>query len=547
MWLYASECLLVAIAGSIVGSAGGVLYTRMMLAGLNTIWNDAAGVTGLRLAVNPLTVLEGAFLSVLVVTLVLLITLAGTNRKRRRGSAKKIRPIHAGLPALILTLGGAGLMIAGIPGIIPASISLLSGALILGGGSLAYYAWLVRAGTDAHSGAFSTAVLVLKNLSLRKRRTMSVFILLSLGTFSIFVTEGNRKDFSGGLSDPKSGAGGFTFWAETSIPLRYDPLSPEGSSEYGLEKDRLAGSMVYCMQRLQGEDASCLNLNRALNPAILGVPSEAFSGIGAFTFISATGDKVKRDPWRALSEPCGPRVIPAVADQNVILWSLGKKTGDTLFYRDDKGERIGLRLIAGLDNSIFQGYLLISDSLFRHHFPMNGGYRNFLVKCNPDNASETEDLLNRLFGDYGIKVTKANDRLASFHAVENTYLSVFALLGALGVLLGTLGMAAVILRNMFERKGELALYHAVGYGKKRIVMVIVSEHLLILLPAILLGAISSLSGLLPELLNGTSAGSSLLIFLPSASILILANGLFWSLVAAYRTVPAIFRELKENG
>jgi ABC-type lipoprotein release transport system permease subunit len=54
------------------------------------------------------------------------------------------------------------------------------------------------------------------------------------------------------------------------------------------------------------------------------------------------------------------------------------------------------------------------------------------------------------------------ERLANFHRVENTYLSTFQMLGGLGLILGTLGMAAVLLRNVLERRRELALLRAVG-------------------------------------------------------------------------------------
>jgi len=38
-------------------------------------------------------------------------------------------------------------------------------------------------------------------------------------------------------------------------------------------------------------------------------------------------------------------------------------------------------------------------------------------------------------------VTKTSEKLASFNAVENTYLSVFMLLGGLGVIMGISGSA----------------------------------------------------------------------------------------------------------
>ena len=47
--------------------------------------------------------------------------------------------------------------------------------------------------------------------------------------------------------------------------------------------------------------------------------------------------------------------------------------------------------------------------------------------------------------------------MAAYLAVENTYLATFQALGGLGLLLGALGLAVVLLRSVWERRGELAL------------------------------------------------------------------------------------------
>ncbi len=71
-----------------------------------------------------------------------------------------------------------------------------------------------------------------------------------------------------------------------------------------------------------------------------------------------------------------------------------------------------------------------------------------------------------VLSDFGFDVVPTAERLANFHRVENTYLSTFQMLGGLGLLLGTLGMAAVLLRNVLERRRELALLRAVGYNSR---------------------------------------------------------------------------------
>ena len=81
------------------------------------------------------------------------------------------------------------------------------------------------------------------------------------------------------------------------------------------------------------------------------------------------------------------------------------------------------------------------------------------------------------------------ERLAQFHRVENTYLSTFQTLGGLGLLLGTFGLATVLLRNVLERKKELALLGAVGYRRAHVMMMVVAENVLLLVAGLTAGAL----------------------------------------------------------
>src|SRR5439155_5017049 len=74
------------------------------------------------------------------------------------------------------------------------------------------------------------------------------------------------------------------------------------------------------------------------------------------------------------------------------------------------------------------------------------------------------------------EVTSAPERLAAFNAVQNTYLNTFQVLGGLGLLLGSAGLAVVVLRNVLERRGELALLRAVGFRRRALQWLVLSEH-----------------------------------------------------------------------
>ena len=86
-----------------------------------------------------------------------------------------------------------------------------------------------------------------------------------------------------------------------------------------------------------------------------------------------------------------------------------------------------------------------------------------------------------ILADFGADARSTADRIAEFHRVENTYLSTFQTLGGLGLLLGTVGLAAVLLRNVLERRRELALLGAVGYGLPRLFVIVVTESALLLI------------------------------------------------------------------
>ena len=72
-------------------------------------------------------------------------------------------------------------------------------------------------------------------------------------------------------------------------------------------------------------------------------------------------------------------------------------------------------------------------------------------------------------------------RLAAYHRVENSYLSTFQSLETLGLILGTAGLATVLLRNVLERRKKLALLRAVGFRRQILSVIIVAENLILLM------------------------------------------------------------------
>jgi ABC-type antimicrobial peptide transport system permease subunit len=178
-----------------------------------------------------------------------------------------------------------------------------------------------------------------------------------------------------------------------------------------------------------------------------------------------------------------------------------KKVGDTLFYKDELGEDLKLVLAGGLNNSIFQGNILIADTHFKKHFPSVAGSKVMLIDSKAKDRESVAEFLSFYFKDFGIEFTPAAQRLAEFNSVTNTYLNVFMMLGGLGVAIGTLGFGIVLLRNKLERKKELALLMAVGISNQQLFKLVFFEHFIVLAIGLGIGILSALVGFLPSLIS----------------------------------------------
>jgi ABC-type antimicrobial peptide transport system permease subunit len=304
--------------------------------------------------------------------------------------------------------------------------------------------------------------------------------------------------------------------------------NPLVRAKYGLETP----SEFVQMKRLEGDDASCLNLNRVRNPPLLGVPAGAFAG--RFRFTSLKNKEYQADPWKILEQELPGGVIPAVADQTVIQWGLGLKIGDTLKYKSETGDTVNMVLAGGLANSVFQGNILIPENLFIRHWPSVSGTNILLVSAETGDIEPIQTEILRVFRDYGADLKPASVKLAEFNSVENTYLSIFLVMGSLAMLLGTIGLAIILARNLQERRAEIALLRATGFSRQRILWLIIREYSALLLYGTLTGGLSSLISVLPGLLN--PAGEVSILFLISILLILIVNGLLWIVVLGWNSV-----------
>ena len=552
------ESIFVALLGGIAGAFFGVLYNDVVVWGLNSVWQGAVHTNSLEVFVKPITVLVGASSGVIIALLSIYIV---TRRKLKQPISALIKSgfespfmivrkylSKSKLIAILSIVGAIALVIFSLlsQGEVNAEMFLSAGGLFLVG-CIALFNWYLRIVRDRlHSSPLTLNQLALKNAGRNKNRSLTTIALLALGTFSIIITGANRKTFYGVENLRSSGTGGYAYWAETSLPIQYNLNTQIGKAKLGLETEELLNGVEFMqIHSLDGDDASCLNLNQVQRPRILGVISDVFNSRHSFTFTGLINGVDKQNTWLELKKKYGDDIVPAIADQTVITWGLKKAVGDTLIYLNESGKRIKLLLIAGLDNSIFQGNLLIADSLFIKNFPSASGSRIMLIDAPSAPQDQLAKLLSSTLTDYGVELTPTTTRLAEFNSVENTYLTVFMVLGGLGVIIGTFGLGVVLLRNMLERRSEIALMMAIGYEKKSIFRLILLENLFLLFAGLLAGIASAFIGILPSILS--PAFTMPIGFISILVFVVFVSGFIWIYFPARNAIKGnIIRGLREE-
>ena len=530
--LFLGEGLLLAVAGSLLGILGAIGYAKLLMYGLRTWWVDAVGTTALAMHVSWLSLLIGVTSGILAAVVCVYLTLRKLGSSSTRGlllgdSPKGSRIFRIGMGATVV---GVALLITGTLKVIPQAAGFFGGGVLLLAASVCYlHSWLRRRNRKAihGSGWWTISLLGFRNAAHRPSRTVLCVTLIASAAFIIVAVDAFRRG-TPAASDRKSGSGGYPIFAESLLPIVHDANTPEGREALNLSSsndESIVRNLTFVNFRLKpGDDTSCLNLYQPRNPKIV-APPESFIQQNRFTFQS-TIDNAEANPWALLNREFPDGAIPVIADANSLTYVLHLKVGDDLVV-----DQLRLRIVGALSDSIFQSELLMSDKNFVRLFPNEQGYRFFLLETPAENSSAVAATLEDRLSDFGFDAQSTTDRLENFHRVENTYLSTFQLLGGLGLVLGTLGMAAVLLRNVFERRRELALLRAVGYNSSHFALMVISENVLMLCCGLAIGFVCALLAIAPVFFErgGRLPNTSLGLLL----LAVLLSGALASLVATF--------------
>jgi putative ABC transport system permease protein len=546
--LFFSEGLVLAIVGSIAGVAGAVVFGEFIMWGLGHWWSGAVGTARLSFHWSPSSVGVGVLGGVLTAVLCIAATLRslglrsprsllsggwgeeglGAEESGKRQSRESLQdqaprvsrspfprfPVSPFLPfataaVLVLTLAATLLLLAASFRKISQVAGFFGAGTLLLSASLLQQTIRLKRGDNRllqEQGWRGISRLGFRNARQRPGRSALCVTLIASASFIVVAVDAFRREGSLNPADRKSGTGGYSLLANSSLPLFHDLNTREGRETLSLDAhgNTVLEKVGFSRFRVRpGDDTSCLNLYQARNPRILAA-TEDFIKANRFTFqdsLAGTAQE-KANPWLLLKSHTPDASIPAIADANSITYGLHRKLGDIVELNSGSDHPIQLRLVAALADSLFQSELLVSEENFVRLFPQLQGYRFCLLDTADQKAADVAGILEDRLSDFGFDVIPADERLAGFHRVENTYLSTFQSLGTLGLVLGTLGLATVLLRNVLERRRELALMRAVGYTRLHLAVMVLAENVWLLVRGLLIGTCCALVAIAPSFLGG---------------------------------------------
>ena len=543
--LLLGEAAILAVAGSAIGVAGALAYGSVIMFGLRTWWIGAVGTSRLFLHVSWTSLLIGAAAGIVTAVVCVAMSLRSVARLTPRAllSSENIggdRAVSQRSPRmrvviwLLLTAGvvmlGAGFSNRAIRAgtFFGAGGSLLAAAMC----QLSVFLRARHAIPIRGRGAWAISRLGFRSAAFRPSRSVMSVALIASAAFIIVSVDAFRR---GGTfaTDIHSGTGGFALLGQSEVPIVANPNDAAGRETLVVNAPDFSRIRFTRFRLEPGDDVSCLNLYRPTRPTIV-APEAGFIEAGRFSFTSslAQTEAERTNPWLLLRGSAS-EAVPVIADATSLEYVLHAGVGDTLSIDTGAGHPVVFKYVAALRDSILQGQLIISEQNFTRLFPSQQGYRFFLIDDpavrSVEQADRVAGVVEHDLAPFGFDAVSTGERLAAFHRVENTYLSTFQALGGLGLLLGTIGLSAIMFRNVLERRRELALLGAVGYDARRISTMIGAEASLLVIAGVTIGSACAAIAVAPAWLGREGSGPG--VGLAFLLVAVIVAGLLSSLIA----------------
>ncbi len=570
--LLLAEGFCLSLFGTVLGVPLGIAYAALLVHGLNTWWTEAIVVPFLSLHIGLTSLAVGMFGGLAAALVAVWFSLRGLSRISVRTllaggfEGRQTETIHAGrknrrgdsrrvVPHVIPILCASGIVLSALLGARQTDEMNRAG-FFFGAGTLGLFLgllWIRKCVLRENNGMGATIGdigsigsidrLAVSNARRRPMRSLLCIGLIAQTVFLILAVGAFRMNAGTISADKTGGTGGYEVVLETALPVFYDLNTPRGRRSMDFDpgeertfREKIDHVVSFAVR--DGDSASCQNLYQARTPRILGV-SRDFVARGGFAFAAKEKNKAKNvetnpdstNPWRVLEESDTDGTVPVILDAATAMYALHLYGGIGETFEIDG---VRCRVAALLANSVFQGDVLMSATHLRRRFPDVGGFRFFLVAGKAGAGAETlltESLFSEKLADYGPEIESVRTRLARFFSVQNTYITCFQSLGAVGLLFGVLGLSLVQIRNIRERRGELALFRSLGFEKRTLVRLILGEGLFLLAAGLLLGMTAAALAVLP-LNHDWSALPRFLPMLLSLVLILLAVGLLSNVAAA---------------
>lgn len=524
-WLMGEIFTVVPFAG-LLGTLVGIAYAAVILFLLGTVWSGATHTEGFRLHVNEMTLVGGFIAGMAICALtawwtiysVILSRIPQNTNNAVLNDAEILSDPNGFNPnSTSLKKDRSNSIIWGIPLLILCFISFIynllsshsvvlfvvSGLLWLVASSLCFIAYIERM---AHKDvAFSRQSMLWKSLVANRSQVLLSFWALAVGVFTVFAVGLNRPDFSHSVEDAAT-TGSYNLWCDSRIPMEYDLNNVQVRKKLSLQDLDEDVGFMQCLKYTQDE-ASCLNLNKVSTPTVLGVD---LLDLAKDFQIDVTPLEQKSDG-----------IYPILMDQESLVWSMMKSVGDTLLYRNSRGEDVQLLIAGSYPTGIFHGTALMDKRQFRELWPEQSGSRLFLVRTGLERQDVVKDLLETALSEYGLQICTTTERFELFFTVTDTYLTIFLTLGGLGLFIGIISLVVVMRKILVSRRDEIRMLFTLGYSRNTVFQQLYRESVVVPVAGIIIGATGSIISISANV-GGAGWGTWMVAILTLGAILLSA-------------------------
>lgn len=356
-------------------------------------------------------------------------------------------------------------------------------------------------------GSCSRTQLMWCSINASRSQHLMAYWALSMGVFTVFAVGLSRPDFSDAGMFGKA-AGGYQYYVESRVPIQYDLNNIDVRNKLSLS-DLPEDTEFLHFLRHSADEASCLNLNKVETPTVLGVDLKEMESFGLIV-----DDNLKGNHQTEAAKTSASVFI----DSESLIWSMMKSVGDTIVYKNGRGEDTPIVIAGTYPTGIFHGNAIMSKEMFRTIWPEESGVEVLLIKSS--RSDEAAEIMSVAMNEYGLNLQTTDERIKMFFEVTDTYLLIFLTLGGLGMLLGIFSLIIIVRKNLTAQQKSIEQYKILGFRDETLLNMLIRENIIVPIYAIIIGATGSFISISS---NITGAGiNSILIALFCLTVLLLS-------------------------